>query len=89
VQDNQERGTKRFSRLIHTPRLAHESPAYRHQAPRLAGSDWGDDGDDQRALNSSIRPFPGEPVYEASNPMPCDRWRRAGAYRSRHRGSVL
>jgi hypothetical protein len=37
AQGNQEAGTKRFSRLIHNPRLAQESLAYRHRATRLAG----------------------------------------------------
>ncbi|HEV2666836.1 MAG TPA: hypothetical protein VG324_18095, partial [Blastocatellia bacterium] len=37
ARGDQEAGTKRFSRLIHNPRLAQESLAYRHRATRLAG----------------------------------------------------
>jgi len=37
TQGDPEAGTKRFSRLIKNPRLAHESLAYRHRATRLAG----------------------------------------------------
>jgi hypothetical protein len=37
MQGDQEAGIKRFSRLIHNPRLAYESLASRHGATRLAG----------------------------------------------------
>jgi hypothetical protein len=40
TQGDQEAGTKRFSRLIHNPRLAHEVLAYRHRGRRALPVFW-------------------------------------------------